>query len=41
MQRTTYGTLENDGLNLFYREAGPKDAPTIILYFRGYYKQFK
>lgn len=31
MQRTTYGTLENDGLNLFYREAGPKEAPTILL----------
>lgn len=31
MERTTYGTLENDGLNLFYREAGPKEAPTILL----------
>ena len=31
MQRITYGTLENDGLNLFYRETGPKEAPTILL----------
>lgn len=31
MERTAYGTLEQDGLNLFYREAGPKEAPTILL----------
>lgn len=31
MERTAYGILEHDGLNLFYREAGPKDAPTILL----------
>ena len=31
MERTTYGTLEQGGLNLFYREAGPKEAPTILL----------
>ncbi|MFA6954447.1 MAG: alpha/beta hydrolase [Thermoanaerobaculia bacterium] len=24
-------TVEIDGLNIFYREAGPKDAPTILL----------
>ena len=26
-----YGTVKVDGLNIFYREAGPKDAPTILL----------
>jgi pimeloyl-ACP methyl ester carboxylesterase len=28
---TTYKTAEVRGLNHFYREAGPKDAPTIVL----------
>ncbi|HLG85186.1 MAG TPA: alpha/beta hydrolase [Bradyrhizobium sp.] len=28
---TTYHTVKVDGLNVFYREAGPKDAPTILL----------
>jgi pimeloyl-ACP methyl ester carboxylesterase len=28
---TTYHTVVVDGLNLFYREAGPKQAPTILL----------
>ena len=28
---TTYRTVKIDGLNIFYREAGPKDAPTILL----------
>lgn len=28
---TTYHTVAVDGLNIFYREAGPKDAPTILL----------
>lgn len=28
---TTYRTLTVDGLNVFYREAGPVDAPTIVL----------
>lgn len=28
---TTYHTVEVDGLKIFYREAGPKDAPTILL----------
>ncbi len=28
---TTYHMVEVDGLRLFYREAGPKDAPTILL----------
>jgi len=26
-----YKTVEVDGLSIFYREAGPKDAPTILL----------
>jgi pimeloyl-ACP methyl ester carboxylesterase len=28
---TTYRTVIADGLKIFYREAGPKDAPTILL----------
>jgi pimeloyl-ACP methyl ester carboxylesterase len=28
---TTYHTVSVDGLNIFYREAGPKSAPTILL----------
>lgn len=28
---TTYHTVKVDGLNLFYREAGPKEAPTLLL----------
>jgi pimeloyl-ACP methyl ester carboxylesterase len=28
---TTYRTVLVDGLSIFYREAGPKDAPTILL----------
>jgi hypothetical protein len=28
---TTYHTVEIDGLNLFYRQAGTKDRPTIVL----------
>jgi pimeloyl-ACP methyl ester carboxylesterase len=28
---TAYRTIQVDGLSIFYREAGPKDAPTIIL----------
>jgi len=28
---TTYRRAEIEGLNIFYREAGPKDAPTIVL----------
>ena len=28
---TTYHTISVDGLRIFYREAGPKDAPTILL----------
>ncbi len=29
--RTSYRTVQVDGLSIFYREAGPKDAPTILL----------
>jgi pimeloyl-ACP methyl ester carboxylesterase/enamine deaminase RidA (YjgF/YER057c/UK114 family) len=29
--RTSYQTRQIDGLSIFYREAGPKDAPTILL----------
>jgi hypothetical protein len=28
---TLYRTTEIDGLSIFYREGGPKDAPTILL----------
>jgi len=28
---TSYRTIKVDGLSIFYREAGPKDAPTILL----------
>lgn len=28
---TTYHSAQVDGVKLFYREAGPKDAPTIVL----------
>ncbi len=28
---TAYRTIQIDGLSIFYREAGPKDAPTILL----------
>jgi pimeloyl-ACP methyl ester carboxylesterase len=28
---TSYRTTKIDGLSIFYREAGPKDAPTILL----------
>lgn len=28
---TVYGTLVVDGIKVFYREAGPRDAPTIVL----------
>jgi hypothetical protein len=30
-QQVSYRTLKVDGLYIFYREAGPKDAPTILL----------
>ncbi len=29
--RVHYRTTKIDGLNIFYREAGPKDAPTVLL----------
>ena len=28
---TSYRTAQIDGLSIFYREAGPKDAPTLLL----------
>jgi pimeloyl-ACP methyl ester carboxylesterase len=31
MTRFTYGTANVDGIKVFYREAGPKDAPTLLL----------
>jgi pimeloyl-ACP methyl ester carboxylesterase len=32
MERPTfYRTTQIDGLSIFYREAGPKDAPTLLL----------
>src|SRR5258706_11852475 len=30
-QHTSYRTVKVDGLNIFYREVGPKDAPTLLL----------
>src|ERR1700751_3404522 len=30
-QLTFYRTIQIDGLSIFYREAGPKDAPTLLL----------
>lgn len=30
-QRTSYRTVKIDGLSIFYREAGPQDAPTLLL----------
>src|SRR5256885_15663900 len=29
-QHISYRTVNVDGLSIFYREAGPKDAPTIL-----------
>ena len=31
MYRTAYRTVDINGLSVFYREAGPQDAPTILL----------
>jgi hypothetical protein len=28
-----YRTLNMEGLEIFYREAGPRDAPTVLLGF--------
>jgi pimeloyl-ACP methyl ester carboxylesterase len=30
-QHTSYRTVKVDGLSIFYREAGPNDAPTLLL----------
>ena len=29
--RATYHTVKVDGVDMFYREAGPKDAPVVVL----------
>ena len=29
--RVTYRTVKIEGLDIFYREAGPKDAPVVLL----------
>jgi pimeloyl-ACP methyl ester carboxylesterase len=31
VEQTFYRRIEIDGLSIFYREAGPKDAPTLLL----------
>jgi pimeloyl-ACP methyl ester carboxylesterase len=31
MRAVTYRKVDVDGTEVFYREAGPKDAPTILL----------
>src|SRR5712671_6766768 len=31
MRAVTYRKVDVDGIRVFYREAGPKDAPTILL----------
>ena len=31
MSTVTYRKVDVDGIGVFYREAGPKDAPTILL----------
>src|SRR4029077_4977010 len=31
---TLYRTVQVDGLSIFYREAGPKDAPVLLLLYR-------
>jgi hypothetical protein len=31
MGRTAYRTVDVNGLSVFYREAGPQDAPAILL----------
>jgi len=30
-EQVFYRTVKVDGLSIFYREAGPKDSPTILL----------
>lgn len=31
MMATTYKSIDVDGLSIFYREAGRRDAPTLLL----------
>lgn len=33
---TFYRSTKIDGLSIFYREAGPKDAPTLAVLVRGF-----
>ena len=30
---TTYSTVKNDNADIFYRDAGPSDAPAIVLFY--------
>ena len=30
--KIAYRTVNVDGVDIFYREAGPKDAPTVLLF---------
>jgi hypothetical protein len=32
MYRTAYRTVDVNGLSIFYREAGPQDAPALLSY---------
>ena len=31
MQRINYGKVNVDGFNIFFRQAGPRDAPSLLL----------
>jgi len=31
MRKASFRKTDIDGLNIFYHEAGPKDAPTLLL----------
>jgi hypothetical protein len=34
---TYYRAIQISGLSIFYREAGPKDAPTVLLFSRAFW----
>lgn len=40
MYRTAYRTIDVDGLSGFYREASPRDTPTIPLLAGKYHRSF-
>ena len=40
MRAVTYRKVDVDGIGVFYREAGPKDAPTILL-LHGFPKAYR